>query len=264
VHAHLIESFVEFLDGESIVEVFGISRVNGTGPCIAEVLTLGNVLGCDLARDFLRGVLHVLWILIRQAVLCENGAHLGIVLSGLAQHVDDFANRILMVLVRPLDNLHEHLVVALSTLEFLLRNKDVLHEGTVLRDAEGNVAVHTQPADKSVLGTAENLYDLCFLDMFLAASHERNPYTVARECRHGVALSHKDRLVAAVGEERVLAVGLAHEGTLLHLSFGVEQISVLTFLGDEVVPRHLFHDVHGKHLQRVRVEMKRTEYVFQC
>ena len=83
-------------------------------------------------------------------------------------------------------------------------------------------------------------------------------------CRHGVALCHEDGLVAAVGEERVLAVWLAHEGTLLHLSFGIELISVLTFLGDEVVPRHLFHDVHGKHLQWMRVKVKRTEYVFQC
>ena len=264
MHTHLIESFVEFLDGEGIVKVFGVGRVNGASPCIAEVLSLSNVFGRDLARDLLRGLLHVLGILIRQTVLCENGAHLGIVLSSLAEHVDDLTNRVFVVFVRPLDDLHEHLVVGLSALEFFLRNKDVLREGAVLRDTEGNVAVHTQPADKGVLGTAENLDDLGFLDMFLAACHERHPYTVARKCRHGVALCHEDGLVAAVGEERVLAVWLAHEGTLLHLSFGIELISVLTFLGDKVVPCHLFHDVHGKHLQWMRVKVKRTEYVFQC
>ena len=169
MHTHLIESFVEFLDGEGIVKVFGVGRVNGASPCIAEVLSLSNVFGRDLARDLLRGLLHVLGILIRQTVLCENGAHLGIVLSSLAEHVDDLTNRVFVVFVRPLDDLHEHLVVGLSALEFFLRNKDVLREGAVLRDAEGNVAVHAQPAYEGVLGTAEDLYDLCFLDMFLAA-----------------------------------------------------------------------------------------------
>ena len=130
-------------------------------------------------------------------------------------------------------------------------------------DEEGDVAVDNQSADESLLGALQNLDDLCLLDVSLATCHEREAHAVATERRHRVALGDEDGLVAANGNHRVLAVGLAHEDALLYLSASVELVGRVADAREEVVPRHLLHRVDGEHLLRVCVEFQLSEYLLE-
>ena len=100
--------------------------------------------------------------------------------------------------------------------------------------------------------------------MVLAASEEGELHTVAIERAHGVALRYEDRLLAAVRDDGVLAVGLAYELALHHLYTLVEAIGIVTYFGEVVIPSHLFHDVDSEHLERVGSEMETPEYLFEA
>ncbi len=189
--------------------------------------------------------------------------HLDIVLARLSQHVDHLADDVLLVFRRPLGDLDHHLVVGLAALEFLLRNEDIVHEDVALGHQVGIVLLHLQLTHKGVAGMAQDLGHHGLLDMILPARHHRDAHPVAVEGIHRVALADEDRLAAVVGQERVLAVGLAAEHALLHLSLGVQPVGRLRHLAQEVVPSHLLHDVDGQHLQRMRVEMQLLEYILE-
>ena len=116
VHAHLPESVLQLSDGERVVEVLRILRVDGAGEHVAEVLALGIVRRCYLCRNLLGSLLHVLRILIRQAVLREDGVHLHVVVARLAEHVDNLADHVAVILVGPLHDAHYGVVAVLATL----------------------------------------------------------------------------------------------------------------------------------------------------
>jgi len=263
MHAHFIQAVVQFFERESIVKVLGIGRVDGAGPCLAEVFALGHVLRGDFSGEFLRGILHGFRVFIGQSVLREDGVHLHIVVAALAQHVGHLAHEVTMLGVGPVGYLHESFLAVLASLELVLGNEHVVHQVVVLRHQERDVLAHAQLAHKGVLGTLQDGDDLCLLDVFLPSGHERHPHPVSGECRHRVAFGHEHWLVVAIGNERVLAVRLADKPAFLHLPFRVERVGAVGFFRQEVVPSHLFHDIDGQHLQRMSVEAQRAEDLFE-
>ena len=103
-----------------------------------------------------------------------------------------------------------------------------------------------------------------FPDMEAAACQHRHPHAVAVEREHRVALRNEDGFLVAVGQKRVLAVGLAYEGAFEYLSLVVESVAVVAHLREHVVPRHLLHQVYGQHLQWVSVEFECFENLLEA
>ena len=238
-------------------------RVDGAGPHVAEVLTLRQILLDDLPADLLRGLLHFLRVLVRQAVLCQNGVHLGSIITLTTQNVDHLAHHVAVRGIGPLCDAHQRLVVVLAALQLVLRDQHVLHDEVVLRDEERDVASHAQTAHERVLGALQHLQHLSLLDVVTAAGHEREAHAVAVLSPQRVTLGDEDRLVRVVGDDRVLAVGLAHEATLLHLVGGGEAVGGVADLRQHVVPRHILHRLDGEHLQRMRVQPQLAEYLLE-
>ena len=263
MHTDLVEAIVELLDREGVVEVLGILRVDGAGPRVAEVLTLRHILIGYLTRDLLSSILHAFRVLIRQSVLRKDGVHLHIVVARFSEDVHDLTDDVLMLTVGPCRDLHHGLVVGLAAFELILRNEDILCKSVLRCDEERDVLVDTQTAHKLILGTLQDLDDLCLLDVLGAARHHRHAHAVTREGRHRVTLRDEDWLVAAVGDKRVLTVRLADEAALLHLAFGVELVRVVTHFRDGIIPCHLLQSIHGEHLQRMSIEMERAEDIFE-
>lgn len=104
----------------------------------------------------------------------QNGVHLHIVVTALAQDVHHLAHRILALAVGPLRDAHHSLVVGLAPFGLATRNDDVVGKHIGLRHEIGYVSVHLQPAHKGVFGTVEHLYHLRLLDVILAAGHKGN------------------------------------------------------------------------------------------
>ena len=129
-------------DGQRIVEVLGILRIDGAGKDIAEILTAPDFLRGNARINLLGSLLHILRILIRQTVLRQDGVHLDGVVALFSEHVNHLANHVLRLSRRPLDNLHHRLVASLAALQFLLGNKDVVGKDVSLGHQEGIVFFH--------------------------------------------------------------------------------------------------------------------------
>ena len=138
VNAHLPKSVLELSDRERVVEVLCVLRVDGAGEDVAEVLALGVVLRRYLCRNLL---LHVLRILIRQAILCEDGVHLHVVVASLSEHVHHFANHVAVVLVGPLDDAHHGVVTVLAAFQLAARNDYAVSQHVCRRDERAEVVV---------------------------------------------------------------------------------------------------------------------------
>ena len=264
VHTHLPAVALQRLDAQRVVEVLGVGRVDGAGPGVAEVLAARYLLGRDARLYLLRRLLYALRILVGESILHEDGVHLHVVVARRSEHVHHLSDEVLVLCVRPLRDTHHGAVARLATLEPLLRHEDIMDEERLLCDEEGNVAVHAQLAGEGVLLAMEDLRHHGLLDMVAATGEELHADAVSRECRHGIALRDEDRRAAIVGQECVLAVGLALERALLHLSLRVQPIRILAVLGEEVVPCHVLHDVEGQHLHRMGGQAQILEHLLHA
>src|SRR3712207_8725299 len=70
--SHLPQFVIQSPDGKCIVEVLCILWVNGAGPYVAEILTLGKVFRCNLSADFIgRSEEHTSELQSRQYLVCR-------------------------------------------------------------------------------------------------------------------------------------------------------------------------------------------------
>ena len=189
--------------------------------------------------------------------------HLGIVLTRLAEDIDDGADDVLMFGIGPLYDLHDGLIVSLTALQLALGDDDVVDESGVLGDEEGPVLLDAQLTHDGVMGALDNLDDHCLLDVLVATGHIGHLHTVAIHRRHRVALGHEHRGAAIVGQERVAPVGLTTERAFLYLRLLIQAIGIVAHLREEIVPRHLLHRIDGEHLQRMGVELQYLENLLQ-
>ena len=161
VHTYFPQSFSCLPYRKCIVEILGIYRINGECGDRAEILTLGNLLLCDVCRQLGGSLLYGFGIFIRQAILGKNSIHLCIVLTALSKDIDNFTHRILAV-HRPLDQFHHSLITVLSTLEHILWNEYIAGHHTILCYEEGIMSLYMQFSDKCIMDTLYNLHNLPF------------------------------------------------------------------------------------------------------
>ena len=256
VNAHFPQPLAEGADGERVVEVLGIVRVDGKGGHGAEVLPPGYLIGSDVGLQRLGGFLHLLRVDVGQAVLRQDGVHLGVVLPLAAQDVDHLAHGAFGV-GGPLHDFHHGLVAVLSALEFVLGDEDVRGQRAALGDEEAVASLHLQLSDECVVGALQDVGDFRFAGMAGAACQHRHPHPVAVEGMERVAFAHEDALSSVVGQEGVVAVALAHEGALHHV--GAHGVAVVPpSVGGDIVVEHQFRQgVEHHHLGGM---VRRTQF----
>ena len=123
--AHLVVAVVQLAEGQGVVEVLRIGRVDGEGQDLAEVLAAGAVLVGDFLGNPVGSVLHGLFELVGKAELGEDRVHLGIVLARHAQYVHDMP-------VGP----------ALTALPAIHDGGDFHAADTAFRDGDGDIVRH--------------------------------------------------------------------------------------------------------------------------
>ena len=125
MHPDLIAPFRKRAEGEGVVEVLRITRVDGAGQHPTEVLTLCELLFGDLGRECFSSLLYGLGIAIGEAELSEDGVHLRRVVAGLTEDIDDFPARVLALAV-PVGDAHDDLIMARRTHGLILGDEDIL------------------------------------------------------------------------------------------------------------------------------------------
>ena len=91
VHADLVVAIGQGLEGERVVKVLGVGRVDGEGKGVAEVGAALELGLADLLGDGVGGILHLFFEAPGQVELGEDGVHLGVVLAREAEHLGDVA-----------------------------------------------------------------------------------------------------------------------------------------------------------------------------
>ena len=97
MHAHFIAAIVELAEGEGIIEVLCIARVDGKGGDRAHILACGHHFGSDTCINLLGGVVDIFGIAVRKAKLGQDGVHLGGVVARGAKYVDHLTCRTLLI-----------------------------------------------------------------------------------------------------------------------------------------------------------------------
>ena len=255
VYTHLPKSVLQRTNGEGIIKVLGIARVDGKGGYTTEVLTLSNLLGRNLCRNTVGSLLDLLGIDIRQAKLCQDGVHLRIVLARLTQDILHHAEGVLG-LFGPLHYLDHRLVAVAPTLQVLLGDKDVVGQGAILCDQEGISTGHLQRTHKGIVGALQNLHHFTFGHTSVALGIVGNAYAVACHGMGRVTLSNEDGLPPLVGQERILTVALALEDARhLHTAV-IEFVAMLLHFAEIPILQQFVEDIHSQHLQWMRIEPK--------
>ena len=188
VDTNFPNAFAYLTNRQGIVEILGIFGVNRASEHLPEVFSFSQILWGNLATNSLCGVFNCLWILVRQAVLRQDGVHLRIVIASLAQHVDNLSYDVFMILIGPFAHFYHHLVIGLAALQLVSWNQDVVGKQVLLCHQEGDVLFNSQFTDELIARTLQYFDDLCFFDVLLTARHERHFHAVTIECRHRVAL----------------------------------------------------------------------------
>ena len=145
-------------DGEGVVKVLGVVRVDGKGRDRPKVLAPRNLFGRDTGLQLLGRGLDALRVGIGQAVLGQDGVHLGIVLALTAQDVDHLSDRALRVF-GPVRNLDHCLVARLPAFQLVLRYEDVRRQGAPFRHEEAEALLHLEAAHEGVFLPLQNLDD---------------------------------------------------------------------------------------------------------
>ena len=261
VNTHFPQTRLERTDGERIVEVLGILRVDGKGGDFAEVLAFGIVFRSDDVRYLFGGLFHGLGIYIRQSELGQDGVHLGVVVTGLSQDVHYLSDRILGIL-RPFHHLHYGLVAVLSTLQHVAGDEDVIGQRAVFGEEEGIVFFHFQRSHEGVLGTFQDFNHFSFHLASPALGGERYLHLVAMHGMSRQAFGDEDRFASVIGHEGILSVALALEGSSQDDAVIVQFIMSIFYNLQEVVLHHVVQDIHTKHLQGVSREIQSSENLF--
>ena len=211
VYAHLPVAVGETAYRQCVVKVLGVGGVDGKCGDVAHVAALGYLFGRDAGVDAVGGALHGGGVLVGQAVLGQDGVHLGVVLAVLAQDIDHLAARVARV-VGPVGDAHYGLVAGGAALELGLGDEDVGGQIFGVGIERGKVLVDPQGADECLFLFLDNLRDDCLGFATLDTGGDGDADAVAVESVQGVALGHENRLAVVVGDHAVLAVAQAHEG----------------------------------------------------
>ena len=159
-----------------VVEVLRVGRVYGESKGITEVLAALEVLGSDLVGNLVRGVLHLLGETVRETELREDGVHLGLVVPGHTEDVDDMAlgaEVVFFPAVHDGGGLHAGLAAHLEGL--LLVDLDVIWHGPALHEHPCLRTHEVEDADVRAVGAFKDLHHLALAafgtDFFLGKGY---------------------------------------------------------------------------------------------
>ena len=234
---------LQLLDGQGVVKVLGVGRVDGERGHVTHVAALGDFLRSDAVIQGLGGLGDILGILVGKSEFSQDGMDLGIVLAGNTQHVNHLADGRVGILW-PFDNLDYHLVSGAAAGQLVQRDEDVGGQELAVGGQLGKVLEYLQRADKHLLLALQNLHDFGLRLHAGASGTDVDQHAVAVQGVHRVALGNHDGLaVVGGGVHTVLAVAAADEDALGHLRAIGCLVAADTHLNKEAVNSQLLQYV---------------------
>ena len=261
MYSYFPQSVIRFTNGNRIIKILGIPRVDGKCRHLTQVLTLPDFLGRNTRVDLLCLIFYGLGISIRQTVFGQNGVHFRGIVSALPQYIHDLTNRILGMF-GPFGNLHHSLISAFTTFQRFFRNKYVVGQRTVLGEQESKILTHLQSSDKRPVAPFENLDHLRLAYMMLPAGQQSHFHLVSSHGMQRVPFGHKNRFSSIQRGHGIFTVRFAIEYGFKHLPCGIQTEMQLLRFFYIIIHRQIFQQVHTKQLGRMSVQFQVSEYTF--
>ena len=136
---------------------------------------------------------YLLWEVVGQAVVGQDGVHLGFVVAGAAKHLNNLANGVLACL-GDLSNLNNYLIAILRLASAAHRHEDIERHLLAVGHHKDVVGRHLHRAHVLALALLEDLHDLSLGALLSLVREDEDAHLVAVQ-----------RLVHVVGgDEHVL------------------------------------------------------------
>jgi len=200
---------------------------------LPEIFTSGDFFGRDGFRDGFSGFLNGLGVPVWQTELSHDGVHFGIVVSNLAQYIDDFSYGILGTL-RPFHNTYQGLLPRFSSFEFVLGDEDVVGQPFAVGNEKSVGSFHLQHPYKGGRGMFQDSDHFSFrftVGLFRRVQH---PDPVAVHGLPGVAFGNEDGITPIIGHQVVLTIAAAFDHAL-HIKTPFIELELAFANFDEVV-----------------------------
>ena len=178
VHAHLDVAVGQAAVRERIVEVLCIGRVDGKGYHLAHVAALGYFGRGNIIWNLLGGLGYLLWEVVGQAVVGQDGVHLGFVVAGTTQHLHDLADGVLSRLGN-LGYLNDHLIAILRLAGAAHRHEDIERHLLTVGHHKDVVGRHLHRAHVLALALLEDLHDLALGALLTLVREDEDAHLVA-------------------------------------------------------------------------------------
>src|SRR5690606_24375463 len=95
---YLVISVLQFFEGDGVVKIFCICRVDREGGSRSEVMALSNLFSRDGVRNRIGCVLDCLRELQWETKVSQDGVHLGVVLAFFTKNAFYYPDRVLGIL----------------------------------------------------------------------------------------------------------------------------------------------------------------------
>ena len=253
--SHLPKSFFYGADGDGIVKVLCIVRVNCKGCNITEILTAGH--GCIgyFRGYFIGGLFNVLGIAVRESVFSQYRMHLSVVLTGCAENVYHFSDGVTVGSIRPFHNLYDRLLAVPSFLETAYGNENIL-VGFVGSYKVSKLTLDLKRTHKGILGPFDDFSDLTFGTGMRPACKQYYTDTVSVKGARRITLSHRYRITAVIGDQVVPASYTTLEYSFQELAF-LHKLELTVLFIEETVLNQIqnYVQTHAAHRMSLELEL---------
>ena len=188
MYAHLPHAVFDLADREGVVEVLGVRRVDGEGRYLAEVAPGGIIGFGDRRRNGLGRIFDLLLEMVGQAVFGQDGVHLGIVLSGAAQYLDQLSGGAFGT-QRPVRDADHDFVAVLYVRVVPLGEIDVHRHAPGIHLDEDGVVAHVGRAHVLLAAALHDAGDLAFEGPGVGAAGDDELHAVAVQSIQRIALA---------------------------------------------------------------------------
>ena len=173
---------------DGVWEVLGVRRVDGEGRYLAEVAPGGIIGFGDRRRNGLGRIFDLLLEMVGQAVFGQDGVHLGIVLSGAAQYLDQLSGGAFGT-QRPVRDADHDFVAVLYVRVVPLGEIDVHRHAPGIHLDEDGVVAHVGRAHVLLAAALHDAGDLAFEGPGVGAAGDDELHAVAVQSIQRIALA---------------------------------------------------------------------------
>ncbi len=200
VHTHFPQAIAKTLQGDGIIKIFGIRRVNGDGPHFPVIFPVGNLLFRNLHVDFFGFLFYIFRKSEWKIKIGKDRFHLHIVVAGFSQHFCYFTKRVVRML-GPIGNFHQYFFAVSGFFYLTFRNKNIVGHGLAVGHHKTKIFAQFENTDVVYLLPLQNFHNLAFGFVFFSFWEEKHFYMIAVQRMMHVVGGNKNIFAPFIGKD---------------------------------------------------------------